>query len=60
MIATVEMLKNHVNYRNEYAAHFLQRTWDSVTLQAMRADRLSAGELLRLAMYERDLRVRKR
>ena len=59
MIATVEMLNNLVRYRDEYAAHFLQQTGDSVTLQAMRAGRLSAAELLRLAMYERDLRVRK-
>jgi hypothetical protein len=59
MIATVEMLNDHVKYRDEYAAHFLQRTGDSVTIQAMRAGRLSAAEMLRLAMYERDLRVRK-
>ena len=59
MIATVEMLNNHVKYRDEYAAHFLHRMGDSVTLQAMRAGRLSAAEVLRLAMYEHDLRVRK-
>jgi len=59
MIATVEMLNSHAKYRDEYAAHFLQQTGDSVTLLAMRAGRLSAAEVLRLAMYERDLRVRK-
>jgi hypothetical protein len=60
MIATVEMLNEHDKYRDEYAAHFLQRTGDSVTLQAMRAGRLSLAEILRLAMYERDLRIRKK
>jgi len=58
MIATVEMLNDHGKYRDEYAAHFLQRMGDSVTLQAMRAGRLSVAEVFRLAMYERDLRVR--
>jgi hypothetical protein len=58
MIATVEMLNDHAKYREEYAAHFLQRTGDTCSLQAMRAGRLSIAEMLRLATYERDLCVR--
>ena len=58
MIATVDRLNDHERSREEYAAHFLRRTGDSARLQAMRAGRLSTGEVLRLAMYERDLRVR--
>lgn len=60
MIATVEMLTDYGKYRQEYAAHFLHRTGDSITLQAMRAGRLSLAAVLRLAMYERDLRIRKK
>ena len=58
MIASVDMLNNHRKRQEEYAAHFLRRTGDSAKLQSMRASRLSGGEVLRLAMYERELRVR--
>jgi hypothetical protein len=58
MIATVEMLKNHEKSRNEYASHFLKSTGDTKRLQAMLAGFLPLGEVLQLALFERELRLR--
>ena len=59
MIATVEMLNNYRNYREEYASHFLRRTGDIGKLQAILANHLPDSEILRLANYERELRLSK-
>lgn len=58
MIATIEMLKHQEKSRGEYASHFLRSTGDIGRLQAMLAGRLPASEVLRLAMHERELRLR--
>lgn len=58
MIATVEMLKNQEKSRNEYASHFLKSTGDTKRMQAMLAGFLPPGEVLQLALFERELRLR--
>ena len=59
MVATIEMLEGQELARNEYASHFLRRTGDIQKLQALWADRLPGNEIMRLAMYERELRLGK-
>jgi len=58
MIASIEMLKHQDRSRSEYASRFLRSTGDTGRLQAMLAGRLPAGEVLRLALHERELRLR--
>jgi hypothetical protein len=58
MIVTFDLSKDEEKTRKEYAWHFLWRTGDIGKLQAMRAGRLPAGEVLRLAIHERELRLR--
>ena len=59
MVATIEMLQGKERERKEYAASFLRRTGDMRRLQAILASDLPASEVMRLAMYERELRIRK-
>jgi hypothetical protein len=58
MIATVEMLENQEKSRYEYAACFLKSTGDTKSLQAILAGFLPLGEVLQLALFERELRLR--
>lgn len=58
MIATIEMLKYQDRSRGEYASHFLRSTGDWRRLQALLAGRVPATEVLRLALHERELRLR--
>jgi hypothetical protein len=58
MIATIEMLKHQEKSRGEYASQFLRSTGDIGRLQALLAGRLPAGEVLRLALHEHELRLR--
>jgi hypothetical protein len=58
MIATIETLEDQEKTRNEYARRFLLKTGDTGRLQAMMAGFLPAEEVLQLALYERELRLR--
>jgi hypothetical protein len=58
MIAAIETLEGQEKTRNEYARHFLLKTGDTGRLQALLAGFLPVHEVLQLALYERELRLR--
>ena len=59
MAVTIETLGVHEIPRNQYAYDFLRRMGDMRRLQALLAGDLPNREVIRLAEYEHELRLRK-